>query len=56
MQHSVESGYETSRLARCCSIYDNFNYDEMDVFHPLTEEEKDESEINNLENDILGLI
>ena len=59
MQQSVESGYETSRLARCCSIYDNFNYDESDVFEALPEEETlppdEESDIENLENDILGM-
>jgi len=60
MQQSVESGYETSRLARCCSIYDNFNYDESDVFDPLPEEANqtretdDNSDIENIENDILG--
>ena len=45
MQQSVESGYETSRLVRCSSIYDNFNFDESDVFiKEETGEENEESE------------
>ena len=71
MQQSVESGYETSRLVRCSSIYDNFNFDESDVFIKEETEEnedddvssdfqeklhiEDETEISTLENDILGM-
>ena len=49
MQQSVESGYETSRLVRCSSIYDNFNFDESDVF---IKEENEGEDLEDSEEDM----
>ena len=55
MQQSVESGYETSRLVRCSSIYDNFNFDESDVFiKEEVNEEGDDSEEDDVTSDVSG--
>ena len=51
MQQSVESGYETSRLVRCSSIYDNFNFDESDVFIKEETEENDEDDEDDVSSD-----